>query len=361
MSMSLADAPAPGAQPDPGAPARDERLRILIATDAWAPQVNGVVRTLETLHAELVRQGHEVQVVTPQLFRTVPMPTYPEIRLALFPGPKIAKLIDAFRPDTIHIATEGTIGLAVRRYCQRRRVPFTTSFHTRFPEYVHARFRVPTGWTYAALRWFHAPASAVMVATQSLQRDLAARGFRNLRLWSRGVDVELFKPRPKDWLTLPRPVWLYVGRVAIEKNVEAFLALDLPGTKLIVGDGPQLRELRARFPAAAFLGPKFGEELAAHYAASDYFVFPSRTDTFGLVVLEALASGLPVAAFPVQGPLDIVGGSDVGALDEDLALACDRAMRIPAARCRDFALRFSWEACTRQFLSNLAPHSRPAM
>lgn len=364
MSMPRVEDPRGLREAEPLAGATEPeagRLRILIATDAWSPQVNGVVRTLETLRSELHRAGHEVSVVTPGLFRTVPMPTYPEIRLAVFAGRAVARHIDAFRPDTIHIATEGTIGLAARSYCMRRRLPFTTSFHTRFPEYVHARFRVPTAWTYAALRWFHGPAATVMVATQSLQRDLADRGFRNLRLWSRGVDVELFRPGPKDWLNLPRPVWLYVGRVAIEKNVEAFLRLDLPGTKLVVGDGPQLAELKARYGNAVFAGSKFGEDLAAYYAASDYFVFPSRTDTFGLVVLEALASGLPVAAYPVQGPQDILGGSDVGALSEDLGEACARLTQIPAERCREFALRFSWEACTRQFLSNLAPNPRPSM
>ena len=341
---------------DAPAAERDLRpMRILIATDAWAPQVNGVVRTLETLGTQLGRLGHDVRFVTPEGFRTIPMPTYPEIKLALFARRAVGRIIDEFKPEAIHIATEGPVGLATRRNCVRRGISFTTSFHTRFPEYIHARFGVPTSWSYAGLRWFHGPATAVMVATQTLEKDLTARGFRNLRMWSRGVDVELFKPAPKDWLELPRPVFLYVGRVAIEKSVEEFLKLDLPGSKLVVGDGPQLAELRARYPAVRFVGPKFGPELARHYAASDVFVFPSRTDTFGLVVLEALASGLPVAAHPVQGPIDIIGGNlTVGALSEDLGDAARRAMRLSPQACRLFAMNFSWEACTRQFLTNLA-------
>jgi len=336
-------------------------MRVLISTDAWAPQVNGVVRTLETLGQELQRFGHEVQFVTPDGFRTVPMPTYPEIRLALFARRAVGRVIKDFKPDAIHIATEGPLGLATRRNCMRRGISFTTSFHTRFPEYIHARFGVPTSWSYAGLRWFHGPATAVMVATRTLERDLAARGFKNLRLWSRGVDTELFKPGLKDWLDLPRPVFLYVGRVAIEKSVEEFLKLKLPGSKLVVGDGPQLGELRVKYPQVRFTGPKFGQELARYYAASDVFVFPSRTDTFGLVILEALASGLPVAAHPVQGPIDIIGGNDaVGALSEDLGTAALAAMRLKPEACRTFAMGFSWEACTRQFLAHLAlPNGEP--
>ena len=246
-------------------------MRIMVVTDAWQPQVNGVVRTLETLGTELKRLGHEVSYITPDAFSTVPMPTYPEIKLAVFARRTVARLIADFNPDSIHIATEGPIGLAARRYCQRSNIPFTTSFHTRFPDYVHARFGVPVAWTYRALRWFHAPASAVMVATRSLERELKDRGFGNLRLWSRGVDVELFRPGPKEWLDLPRPVHLYVGRVAVEKNVEAFLQLDLPGSKLVVGNGPQLAELKVKYPEVRFAGPKFGKKLARYYAASDVF------------------------------------------------------------------------------------------
>ena len=329
-------------------------MRILISTDAWAPQVNGVVRTLERTTEELARLGHEVRLVTPQGFWTVPMPTYPEIRLALFTRPKVGDIIDAFQPDRIHISTEGTLGLSVRRNCQLRRLPFTTSFHTRFPEYIRARFGIPPALPYAGLRWFHGPASAVMVATRSLRDELAGRGFRNLRLWSRGVDTDRFRPRDKSWLNLPRPVFLYVGRVAVEKSIGDFLRLDLPGSKLVVGDGPLLEDLRILHPEVTFTGPKFGEELAAHYAAADVFVFPSRTDTFGLVVLEALASGLPVAAYPVQGPGDIMAGRpDIGVLREDLRAAALACLSLDPAACRRFALDYSWEACSRQFVENL--------
>jgi glycosyltransferase involved in cell wall biosynthesis len=336
----------------PGATART--LRILIVTDAWSPQVNGVVRTLETLGDELRRMGHTVQFVTPKDFTTFPMPTYPEIRLSLYPGPRIQKIIAQFAPDAIHIATEGTLGLAARNFCVRTNRPFTTSLHTKFPEYVHARFRVPVRWTYALMRWFHSRSYAVMVATRTLQEELAARGFQNLKTWSRGVDTGHFRPGPKAWLDLPRPVFLYVGRVAVEKNIEAFLKLDLPGSKLVVGDGPQMAELQQRYPRVVFAGPKFSAELARYYAASDVFVFPSRTDTFGLVVLEALASGVPVAAFPVLGPKDIIAGSPVGALSEDLRQAAMTALTMRPEDCRAFAESFSWRACTEQFLANLA-------
>lgn len=330
-------------------------MRILISTDAWAPQVNGVVRTLEHTASELEKMGHEVRFVTPQGFRTIPMPTYPEIKLAIFTRPRIGQIIDEFKPDRIHISTEGTLGLSMRRNCLQRRVPFTTSFHTRFPEYIKARFGIPAFLPYAGLKWFHGPATAVMVATRTLERDLAARGFQNLRLWSRGVDTLRFRPQDKSWLHLPRPVFLYVGRVAIEKSIEDFLRLELPGSKLVVGDGPQIEDLKILYPDVTFVGPKFGDELARYYAAGDVFVFPSRTDTFGLVVLEALASGLPVAAYPVHGPGDIIGdNTKIGALSEDLKSAAIRCLSLDPRACREFALTFSWESCTQQFLANLS-------
>lgn len=333
-------------------------MRILLVTDAWYPQMNGVVRTLETVTALLREGGHEVRLVSPQAFRTLPCPTYPEIRLSLLPGRRIAALIDAMAPDAIHIATEGPLGLAARRECLKRGLAFTTSFHTRFPEYVQARFRLPSDWLYGWLRRFHNAGAGIMVATPTLQRELAARGFARLLPWSRGVDTALFRPGDKDFLTLHRPVWLYVGRVAVEKNLEAFLALPLAGSKLVVGDGPQLPELARRHPEVHFVGAKAGEALARYYAASDVFVFPSRTDTFGLVLLEALASGLPVAAYPVPGPLDVIDDSGTGALDENLARACQRALEIPPERCVAYARRFSWPACARQFLGHLRP-ARP--
>jgi glycosyltransferase involved in cell wall biosynthesis len=331
-------------------------MRILLVSDAWAPQVNGVVRTLQQVKSECEAFGHRVDVVSPDQFRTVPCPTYPEIRLALRPGRAIGRTIEALRPDSIHIATEGPLGIAARRQCMRRALPFTTSYHTRFPEYVHARFPVPLALGYAWMRWFHRPSMAVMVATRSIRRDLEARGFVNVADWSRGVDTELFRPDRPPALDLPRPVHLYVGRVAVEKNLEAFLSMPLRGgSKLVVGGGPQLEELRARYPLVHFAGPRFGEDLARHYASGDVFVFPSLTDTFGLVLLEALASGLPVAAYPVPGPLDVIGESGCGVLDPDLALAAERALAIPRARCRAYALRFSWQRCAEQFLGNLHP------
>lgn len=348
--------PAPGAGPAGEAHASEAQatpLRILIATDAWIPQVNGVVRTLETLVGELEKLGHTVEVLEPGMFKTVPLPSYPEIRVALRARGRTREVIEQFAPDAIHIATEGPIGWAARNFCVSRALPFTTSFHTRFPEYLHARTRVPVTWSYRLLRRFHWPSAALLVTTNSLKNELEGRGFRNIRIWVRGVDTALFKPQPKAWLDLPRPVFAYVGRVAVEKNLDGFLSLDLPGTKLVVGDGPQLQALKARYPDAVFVGTKLGEELAAYYAASDVFVFPSRTDTYGLVVLEALASGVPVAAFPVQGPADIIGNEPVGALNPDLRAASLAALKLDPEACRRFALAFSWEACARQFVSHL--------
>ncbi|HXQ42218.1 MAG TPA: glycosyltransferase family 1 protein [Candidatus Udaeobacter sp.] len=330
-------------------------MRIVIVSDAWLPQVNGVVRTLMRTIDELASLGHQTQVVSPDLFHSIPCPTYPEIRLALKPSRHLTQLIDSFQPCAIHIATEGPLGIAARRYCLRRKLPFTTAFHTRFPEYVRARIGLPLSVGYAALRRFHAPSHGVMVSTSSLEQDLASRGFRKLKRWTRGVDTDLFRLRDKSFLDLPRPIYLYVGRIAVEKNIEAFLGLDLPGSKLVVGGGPRMAELARRHPDVRFAGPRQGEDLARHYAASDVFVFPSRTDTFGLVILEALASGLPVAAYPVPGPLDVINGAEVGFLDEDLASAARKALAIPAQRCRDYALQFSWRRSAEQFLANLQP------
>ena len=330
-------------------------MKIALVSDAWLPQINGVVRTLMRTVEELKGLGHETQVFSPDLFHNLPCPTYSEIRLAVLPARRLAAMLDRYQPCAIHIATEGPLGHAARRYCLARKLPFTTAFHTRFPEYVKARTGLPLGAGYSVLRRFHAPSSSVMVATLSLERDLDSRGFHNLKRWTRGVDTTLFYPRDKSFLDLPRPIHLYVGRVAVEKNVEAFLKLDLPGSKLVVGSGPQLAELKRRYPEVHFAGPRTGEDLARHYAASDIFVFPSRTDTFGLVLLEALASGLPVAAFPVPGPNDVINGSAVGFLNEDLAGAARNAANISPALCRDYALQFSWRHSAEQFLANLKP------
>ncbi len=330
-------------------------MRIVIASDACDPPTNGVVRTLAELEHHLKRAGHEVTVISPARFLTVPCPTYPEIRLALAPGRGVARLLDNMRPDVIHIATEGPIGLATRGWCVRRGVPFTTMLTTKFPEAIEFRFGLPAAWTWPVMRWFHAPSSAVMVATGSLRSELIERGFQNLAPWTRGVDLELFRPGPKGFLDLPRPIFLYVGRIAVEKSIEDFLRLDLPGTKLVVGDGPHLPKLRREFPDAVFAGSRRGEELARYYAASDVFVFPSRTETFGLVVLEALACGLPVAAYPVTGPIDIIGDRPVGVLDEDLGRAAMRALAIAPAACREHAMRFGWDVCAQQFLRLVTP------
>jgi glycosyltransferase involved in cell wall biosynthesis len=337
-------------------------MRVLLVTDAWYPQINGVVRTLDAITTILRHQGHPVHLLTPQGFLTLPCPTYPEIRLSLFPGRKVGEVLDEYGAEAIHIATEGPLGMAARRICVARGLRFTTSFHTRFPEYLHARFRVPPSWLYVWLRRFHNAGEGIMVATATVQRELEERGFRNVLAWTRGVDTELFRPRDKDFLAgLKRPIWLNVGRVAVEKNIEAFLKLPLDGTKLVVGDGPQLDALKRKFPGVHFVGAKKGEELARYYAASDVFVFPSRTDTFGLVILEALASGVPVAAYPVAGPLDVIGNSGAGVLDEDLLAACYTALTIPGEHCRAYAQRFSWEACARQFLDNLKPLPAPEL
>ena len=331
-----------------------------MVSDAWRPQVNGVVRTLTALTRELRRADHDVVVITPDLFRTVPCPFYQEIHLAVGARRRMASLIDAFEPDAIHIVTEGPLGLAARRYCRRRGIPFTTAYCTRFPEYIAARFGFPEAWSYWLLRRFHGAGSGIMVATESIRNDLAARGFKNLRSWTRGVDTKHFRPAEKSYFQMPRPVFLTVGRVALEKNLLAFLDLDLPGSKIVVGDGPQLETLRQRYPETHFAGFQDEADLIRYYAAADVFVFPSRTDTFGLVMLEALASGVPVAAFPVPGPLDVIGDSGVGCLDNDLKRAALCALDIPAAACRSYALNFTWARCAELFMQNLCPINRTA-
>jgi 1,2-diacylglycerol 3-alpha-glucosyltransferase/glucuronosyltransferase len=331
-------------------------MQVLIATDAWHPQVNGVVRTYERLAMEAPSLGFEVSFLAPPHFRTLPCPTYPEIRLALAGPRAVARHIKAARPDFIHIATEGPIGFITRRYCRKTKWPFTTSYHTRFPEYVSARLPVPEDWCYALQRRFHNGAAGTFVATPSLTAELESRGFVRLMPWSRGVDTELFKPR-KVRLFGPAPVFLYVGRVAVEKNVKAFLDLDLPGRKVVVGGGPQAADLARLYPDALFTGPRQGEALAEAYASADVFVFPSVTDTFGLVLLEALSAGLPVAAYPTTGPLDVITDNRVGALDTDLRAAALKALTLDRAAARAHALRYSWENSARQFFENvLAAH-----
>jgi glycosyltransferase involved in cell wall biosynthesis len=329
-------------------------MRILIATDAWHPQVNGVVRTLTSLARSASALGAEVQFLTPEGFFSVGVPTYPGLRMAVPNRREIARRIEAASPDAIHIATEGPIGWSVRAYCRRRKLAFTTSYTTRFPEYIAVRSIVPAGLSYAVLRHFHAVAAMTMVATLSLRQELSAKGFRKLGTWTRGVDTGLFNPDDPAELDLPRPIFLTMGRVAVEKNLEAFLALNLPGSKVVIGEGPQRAELERRYPKVRFLGEKTGQDLTSHLAAADVFVFPSLTDTFGVVQLEALACGTPVAAFPVTGPLDVIADHPVGALDEDLRSACIRALRMSRETCRSFALERSWENSARQFIGNLS-------
>jgi glycosyltransferase involved in cell wall biosynthesis len=328
-------------------------MRVLIATDAWRPQVNGVVRTYERLEEELSLLGVDVCFLTPSEFFTVPCPTYPEIRLSVPGWRHVVRRLGEDKPDAIHVATEGPVGWMVRRWCLNRRVPFTTSFHTRFPEYLHQRFAIPAGWVYAAQRRFHNAGAGMMIASPTLAGELSVRGFERLLPWSRGVDTELFRPRDCRLSGAAMPVFLYVGRVAVEKNIDAFLRLDLPGRKVVVGAGPLLDSLRAKYPDVDFTGKKTGEALAECYASADVFVFPSLTDTFGIVLLEAMASGLPVAAFPVIGPLDNVVQGVTGVLDQDLRKACLEALDLDRARVRAHAETFSWESAARLFVSNI--------
>ena len=333
-------------------------MRLLLVTDAWIPQINGVVVTLRNTIACLERGGTDVRVLSPEGFRTIPMPTYPEIPLALLPGRAVGRRFREVDPDAIHIATEGPLGIAARDYCVAEGLSFTTAYHTCFPEYVRPRFGVPLAWTYAWLRHFHRPSSAVLVGTDTIRSLLEQRGFENVADWSRGVDLDLFHPRRERFQEYPGPVFTYVGRVAVEKNLPAFLRLDLPGTKLVVGDGPARAALQRRFPAAVFVGAKTGMELASYYQRSDVFVFPSRTDTFGLVLLEAMACGTPVAAFPVRGPIDVVKDPSAGILNEDLREAALTALGLDRDDVRRYAERYSWERSTRQFASHLVPARR---
>uniref|UniRef100_E6VFT6 Glycosyl transferase group 1 n=1 Tax=Rhodopseudomonas palustris (strain DX-1) TaxID=652103 RepID=E6VFT6_RHOPX len=328
-------------------------MRVLVATDAWRPQVNGVVRSLEYLASEAPSLRADIDFLTPSDFRTVPLPGYREIHVALASARRIERAIATMRPDSVHIATEGPIGWITRHVCRTRGYPFTTSYHTRFPEYLAARLPVPLKWGYAALRRFHNSGDGTMVGSPTLEQALKAHGFRNLMPWSRGVDTELFRPRNVRPLAFPEPVFLYVGRIAVEKNLDAFLGLDLPGSKVVVGDGPSRAVLQSRYPQAHFLGTRTGQALADVYASADVFVFPSLTDTFGMVLLEALACGLPIAAFPVMGPLDVLGKSGCGCLDPDLRRAALAALQVRREECRVHALTFTWRESAQQFLDNI--------
>lgn len=340
--------------------------RVLLVTDAWEPQVNGVVRTLQRTVQEMRAMGCEVEIISPaDGYTTIPLITYSEIRLALFAKADVEERFKAFAPDAVHIATEGPLGWAARAICLAHKFPFTTSYHTQYPEYIHARFPfIPLWLVYRVMRSFHDKSGRIMVATPTMIAQLLKRGFHNVTLWSRGVDTHLFNPAKRDvengvFAGLARPVSVYVGRVAVEKNIEAFLALDVPGTKVIVGDGPAKISLTAKYPHVHFVGVRFGGDLARHYADADVFVFPSRTDTFGLVILEALACGTPVAAFDAPGPIDILPGSGAGAALPDLQAAFQEAVVIDRAAARRHAEKYSWRACTEDFVRLLTPLPKP--
>ncbi|MEA1890975.1 MAG: glycosyltransferase family 1 protein [Pseudomonadota bacterium] len=328
-------------------------MKIAIVTDAWSPQINGVVITLKQTLAQLTKLGHQVAVFNPSDFLTFPMPGYPEIRLSWLPGRKLGRMLDAFNADAIHVSTEGPLGQAARRYCLKNRLNFTTAYHTRFPEYLRLRLPIPFSLSYGYMRRFHNSASATMVATPSLERELRARGFTNLRRWSRGVDIDLFQPQNESHFSGDRPIAVFLGRVAVEKNIKAYLDLDITATKYIIGDGPEMDILKKQYPDAHFVGYKTGEDLVAHLASADVMVFPSLTDTFGLVLLEAMACGVPVAAYPVTGPKDIIENGINGWVDGDLAYAVEQALNVSPQRCKSYAEKHSWERATNQFLSNL--------
>ena len=330
-------------------------MRIAIVTDAWKPQVNGVAITYENLGRQLELMGDEVRYIAPDEFRTLPCPSYPSIRLAMFPRPGVAKKLQGFQPQAIHIATEGPLGHAARTWCLRNGMPFTSSFHTQFPEYIRMRAPIPICLSYAYLRRFHSYAAHTFVPTESQKNKLLEKGFRNIVIVSRGVNTDLFKPGPKSFLSCPRPVFLYMGRVAVEKNIEAFLQLGLPGSKVVVGDGPDLERLKHQYPEVLFTGFKFGAELSCHLAAADVFVFPSLTDTFGIVLLEAMACGLPVAAYPVTGPIDVVRNGVTGVLDNDLGKAALAALELDPRACTDYVKQYSWASCAEMFRNHLVP------
>lgn len=324
-------------------------MKIIIVTDAWEPQVNGVVRTLKQTRKSLEQLGHDVQFITPDAFKTIPCPSYPSIPLALFPGRKVKQLLNAAKANAVHIATEGPLGMAARRWCLKNKVKFTTSYHTQFPEYVRLRAPIPLSWTYAWLRRFHGKAVRTLVPTRSQQQALFERDFKHVEVWGRGVDTDIFTPDNPKELNLPGPILMNMGRVAVEKNIEAFLQLDVPGSKVVVGDGPDLEMLKARYPDVTFTGAKFGRELASYIAAADVFVFPSKTDTFGLVLLEAMACGVPVAAYPVTGPKDVVLDGITGSLSDNLADAVLAAQRLDPQACIAYAKKNSWMACSEVF------------
>jgi glycosyltransferase involved in cell wall biosynthesis len=331
-------------------------MKIGIVTDAWHPQISGVVTTLAKTIEEAQRLGHQILCIHPGLFkRTLPCPTYPQIQLAINPFGQLRRLLNRFKPFSMHIVTEGPIGLAGRFYCRRNRLNFTTSFTTRFDEYIHLRSGIPSALFFGLMKWFHSASAKVLVSSQALRQELRSRGLTRTALWPRGVDTNLFRIRDKSFIRDQRPIFLYVGRIAVEKNIHSFLEVELPGTKYVVGDGPALEKLKRQYASVRFVGAKTGIDLARYFAAADVFVFPSKTDTFGIVMLEALACGVPVAAYPVRGPIDIIENGKVGFLDRNLKTAALKALTIDPLNCRHFSLRYSWENSTMQFIRQLVP------
>lgn len=341
-------------------------MKFVLVTDAWAPQVNGVVRTWQHVTQEMANLGHDPHVIHPSQFKTIGAPRYPEIRLAILPGKKLRKQLNDLNPDAIHIATEGPLGMAARKWCTKNNIPYTTSYHTQFPHYLRQYFGIPKSLSYKFIRYFHGKAKHTLVPTRQVGKELEHNGLNNIVVWSRGVDTNLFKPDypvPEALKNLDKPIFIYAGRIAIEKNIEAFLELDLPGAKVVIGDGPPRASLEKKYPDAIFVGYKFGEELAAHYAAGDVFVFPSRTDTFGVVMLEANACGLPIAAYPVTGPIDVVQQGQTGYVYKDLKQAALDALELDKKPCIAFANRNSWARCAQTVIDHLAmrrEHNTPA-
>ena len=333
-------------------------MKIVIVTDAWEPQVNGVVRTLSQTREHLIKLGHQVEMITPDGHKTIPCPSYPSILLALFPSKKVHRDLQQMNADAVHIATEGPLGMAARKWCIKHNISFTTSYHTQFPEYVNLRLPIPLSWSYAWFRNFHNKAVRTLVPTESQKQRLEENGFDNVVVWGRGVDTDIFTPNNPQQLDLPKPICMNMGRVAVEKNIDAFLSLDTPGSKVVVGDGPDLEELKKRYPEVTFAGAKFGKELASWVAAADVFVFPSKTDTFGLVLLESMACGVPVAAYPVTGPKDVVQEGVTGSLNENLVDAINDALELKASDCITYAQQNSWSACTQAFANYMHDNSK---
>jgi glycosyltransferase involved in cell wall biosynthesis len=329
--------------------------KIALITDAWHPQVNGVVQTLNRVTEHLKNMGHQLEIIQPQTFHTLPCPSYPEVPLAIFPSKQIRRRLEKFNPDHVHIATEGPLGICAWRYCSKKKWAFTTAFHTQFPEYLHHRCRFPLSISYALIRWFHNSGSGTMVSTSTIQKNLRDRGFQYVKPWCRGVAPDVFKPGPTELLDLPKPIHLYVGRVAVEKNIDAFLAIPLQGSKVVIGSGPALAQLQQKFPEVHFLGKMQGQDLVNGYASADVFVFPSKTDTYGLVMLESLACGTPVAAYPVQGPLDVITDPSVGSLNSNLKVAIEQALTLKRDDAIRFAQQHSWGNCAQMFFDNLVP------